>query len=67
MKKFKQKTRGSAKKRFKITATGRVLRRKQNSRHLRRKKGKKAKRNYRQYVEVTGTRAKKIKRMLGLA
>lgn len=67
MKKYKQKTNSAAKARFKITASGKVLRRVQNSRHLRRKKSKKAKRRYRQYVEVVGTRAKKIKKMLGLA
>ncbi|MFZ1721717.1 MAG: 50S ribosomal protein L35 [Microgenomates group bacterium] len=66
MKKFKQKTRSGVAKRFKITATGKVLRRSQNSRHLRRKKSKKAIRAYRVPVEVTGKFAKKIKQMLGL-
>ncbi len=67
MKKNKHKTRKSIKKRFKITATGKVMRRVQNSRHLRRKKSKQAKRRYRKYVEVKGKRAKKIKQMLGIA
>lgn len=67
MKKIKQKTRKGASKRFKITATGKVLRRTQNMRHLRRKKSAKAKRNYRIPVEVKGKFAKKIKRMLDLA
>lgn len=67
MKKYKRKTRKSASSRFKITGTGKVMRRKQNSRHLRRKKSKKARRNYRQMAEVTGKQAKKIKRMMGLA
>ena len=67
MKKIKQKTRKGVKKRFKITATGKVLRRVQNSRHLRRKKSKKARRRYRGYVEVKGKQALKIKKMLGLA
>jgi large subunit ribosomal protein L35 len=67
MKKLKQKTKQGVKKRFKITATGKVLRRVQNSRHLRRKKSKKARRKYRNYVEVTGKQAKKIKQMLGIA
>jgi large subunit ribosomal protein L35 len=66
MKKIKQKTRKGAAKRFKITATGKVLRRSQNMRHLRRNKSKKAIRAYRVPVEVTGKWAKKIKRMLGL-
>ncbi len=67
MKKYKQKTRKSVSKRFKITGTGKVLRRRQNSRHLRRKKSKKVIRKYRKPVEVTGKRAKKIKKMLGMA
>lgn len=66
MKKLKQKTRKGASKRFKITATGKVLRRSQNMRHLRRNKSKKAIRAYRVPVEVTGKWAKKIKQMLGL-
>lgn len=67
MKKIKQKTRKGVSKRFKVTATGKVLRRIQNSRHLRRKKSKKAVRNYRIPVLVKGAWARKIKRMLGLA
>ena len=34
MKKFKQKTNSSAKKRFKITGSGKVMRRKTGMRHL---------------------------------
>jgi large subunit ribosomal protein L35 len=67
MQKIKQKTRKGVSKRFKITSSGKVLRRVQNSRHLRRKKSKKAIRSYRNYVEVQGKYAKKIKKMLGLA
>jgi large subunit ribosomal protein L35 len=67
MKKIKQKTRKGAAKRFKITGTGKVLRRSQNMRHLRRRKSKKAIRAYRVPKEVTGKWARKIKRMLGLA
>ncbi|MDH5533823.1 MAG: 50S ribosomal protein L35 [Candidatus Pacebacteria bacterium] len=67
MKKYKQKTRSGVAKRFKITSTGKVLRRTQNMRHLRSNKSKKAKRAYRIPIEVTGKWAKKIKRMLGLA
>jgi len=43
MKKIKQKTRKGVSKRFKITGTGKVMRRAQNMRHLRRHKSKKAK------------------------
>lgn len=67
MKKYKQKTRKGAAKRFKVTATGKVLRRSQNMRHLRRNKSKKAIRSYKVPVQVKGKFAKKIKRMLGLA
>jgi large subunit ribosomal protein L35 len=67
MKKFKQKTRKGVAKRFKVTPTGKVLRRSQNARHLRRKKNKKTIRKYRQPQELTGAMARKIKRMLGLA
>jgi len=64
---YKQKTRKGVEKRFKITATGKVLRRHQNMRHLRIKKSKRAIRSYRKPVEVTGRFAKKIKQMLGIA
>ena len=67
MKKYKQKTRKGVAKRFKITATGKVLRRSQNMRHLRRKKSKKAIRAYKIPVEVKGKWAKKIKQMLAIA
>lgn len=67
MQKNKQKTRKGVKKRFKITSTGKVMRRSQNSRHLRRKKSKKAIRAYGVYKEVTGKFAKKIKKMMGIA
>jgi len=67
MKKYKVKTRKGAVRRFKVTGSGKILRRNQNMRHLRRRKSKKAIRNYKIPVEVTGKYAKKIKRMLGLA
>ena len=66
MKKNKKKTRSGVAKRFKITPTGKVLRRSQNMRHRRRIKSKKAIRAYRKPKEVTGKFARKIKRMLGL-
>lgn len=63
----KQKVRKIVAKRFKITATGKVLRRRQNSRHLRVNKSKKAIRRYKVPVEVKGRFAIKIKKMLGIA
>ena len=61
----KQKTRKSVAKRFKITKTGKVIRRGSYGRHL--KAGKTKKRQRRQKVpkQVTGTMAKKIKKILG--
>ncbi len=66
MQKYKQKTRSGVVKRFKITGTGKVLRRSQNMRHLRRKKNKRAIRASRKPIEVTGKWARRIKHMLGL-
>lgn len=65
--KIKQKTSSAAKSRFKITATGKVMRRVQNSRHLRSNKSKRAIRRYHIPVEVTGKIAKKVKQLLGIA
>lgn len=67
MKKIKQKTRKGVSRRFKITGSGKVMRRVQNQRHLRRKKSKKAIRNYKRLVVVEGKWARKVKRMLGIA
>ncbi len=66
MQKYKQKTRKGTAKRFKVTGSGKVLRRSQNMRHIRRHKSKKAIRAYRKPVEVTGKWARRIKHMLGL-
>jgi ribosomal protein L35 len=66
MKKYKQKTRKGVAARFKVTATGKVLRRAQNMRHLRRRKSKSAIRAGRIPIEVKGKLAKKIKQMMGL-
>ena len=64
MTKIKNKTRKIVYKRFKITATGKVMRRMPTMRHLRRKKSMKQIRRFRKYVEVTGVIAKKIRSML---
>ena len=66
MKKIKVKTRKGVARRFHITGSGKIMRRIQNRRHLRRNKSKKAIRNYRIPVEVKKPYAKKIRRMLGL-
>jgi ribosomal protein L35 len=67
MKRYKRKKKKVFKGRFIIKKSGKVLRRKQNSRHLRRNKSKKARRGYRKYVEVKGKMAKKIKQAAGVA
>ena len=62
---MKIKTRKSAAKRFKITATGKVMFRHQMRRHLRRKKGKSNLRRKAVPGQMTGKFAKKIKMMIG--
>lgn len=63
---MKQKTRKGVAARFKVTATGKILRRSQNMRHLRRKKSKSAIRAAKVPKQVTGKWAKRIKIMLGI-
>ena len=60
----KLKTRKIVAKRFKVTASGKILRRSQNMRHLRRRKSKKAIRAYKIPKVVKGKQAAKIKKML---
>ncbi|OGV96412.1 hypothetical protein A2W24_04765 [Microgenomates group bacterium RBG_16_45_19] len=62
----KLKTRKIVAKRFKITATGKILRRAQNMRHLRRRKSKRAIRSYKVPKTVTGKQALKIRKMLAI-
>ncbi|MDO8487772.1 MAG: bL35 family ribosomal protein [bacterium] len=63
----KQKTRKSVSKRFRVTRTGKVLHRVSFGRHLRASKSASQKRRYKSTAILTGVRALKIKRMLGLA
>ena len=60
----KAKTRKSITKRFKITKTGKVLRRQTGQNHLLSKKSSQKKRNLRKMVEVSPNEIKKIKRIL---
>lgn len=66
MPKQKLKTRKIVAKRFKITGSGKVIRRAQNMRHLRRRKSKRQIRAYKVPRVVTGKQAIKIKRMLSI-
>jgi len=65
MGKQKQKIRKSIKRRFKITKTGKVLRRGSHHRHLRRKKKKGQIRAQKVPKQVKGAWEKKIKKLLG--
>ena len=62
----KQKTSRAAKKRFKVTGAGKLLRRRAMKSHLLEKKSAKRKRRFRQQDEVSGTDAREVRRMLGL-
>jgi large subunit ribosomal protein L35 len=64
MKSKKAKTRKSITKRFKITKTGKVLRRRTGLDHYRAKKSGKKIRKSRKFVEVSKPEAKKIKKLL---
>ena len=63
----KMKTHSSAKKRFKVTGTGKVKRNRANARHLMRKKTKKAKRHLRGAATVHETNMGHIAAMLPFA
>ena len=60
----KVKTRSAAKKRFKLTGTGKVKRSKAFANHILTKKSKKRKRNFRKSALVHSTQVKKIKAMI---
>ena len=62
----KIKTRKSATKRFKVTKTGKILRKVAFSSHLNVKRSSKKRRRQNRPVEVTGFYAKKLKKALGI-
>ena len=62
----KTKTRSAAKKRFKVTAGGKLLRRPAMRSHNLEKKSSKRKRGFRKFREATGADRREIKKMLGL-
>lgn len=61
----KMRTNRSAAKRFRITGTGRIRRRKQNRSHLLEKKPTKRTRRLGRLAEVTGGDRKCVERLLG--
>lgn len=62
---MKAKTRKSLSKRFKVTKSGKVLRRAVGQDHLLSKKSSKKKRALKKLIEVEPSQAKKIKKLLG--
>jgi large subunit ribosomal protein L35 len=62
----KVKTNSSAKKRFKVTATGKIMHQKSFKRHILTKKSKKRKRNMRKDGEVAKSHVDFVKRLLRL-
>lgn len=62
----KQKTRKSLKKRVKVTASGKLLRGRSFTSHLRAKKSSRQKRRLKGNIEITGFHAKKFKKALRL-
>ncbi|MDD3046343.1 MAG: 50S ribosomal protein L35 [Candidatus Pacebacteria bacterium] len=64
MKTYKQKTRKSISKRFKVTKTGKVLRMPSGQDHLLSKQASSKRRRLRKLVEVSAGEAKKIKKLL---
>lgn len=62
----KMKIKGAAKKRFKITGTGKILRRKAAGSHLLEKKSKARKRTYAKRFEVASGDKRNVKKILGI-
>ncbi len=62
--KRKSKTRKSLANRFKITSTGKVMRRVSGQNHLRQAKSKRVKRARNKWIEVPTPLAKKIKKLI---
>jgi large subunit ribosomal protein L35 len=61
----KMKSHRAAKKRFKVTATGKIVRRRAGKSHILTKKSRKRKRHLRQATLVHPGDAKRIKNLLG--
>ena len=61
----KMKTHSGAKKRFKVSGAGKLLRRRAMKSHLLEKKSAKRKRSFRRDTAVAGSDAKTVKKLLG--
>ena len=62
----KQKTSRAAKKRFKVTGAGKLLRRHAMKSHLLEKKSAKRKRSFRHQTPTSGADEREVRRILGL-
>lgn len=62
----KMKTHSGAKKRYKVTGSGKILRRKGNLNHILEKKSSKRKRRLAGTTEITGGQRDTVRRQLGL-
>lgn len=62
--KIKLKTHKGAKRRFKITATGKIMHAKGMKSHLRRKKAPRVKRQFDRMLVMNETNVKRVRRML---
>ncbi len=62
----KMKTKGSAKKRFKLTGTGKIKREKAYKSHILTKKSRKTKRNLRTATLVSEADMTRVKKMLSI-
>lgn len=64
MKKAKLKTHKGAKRRFKVTSTGKLMRAKGMKSHFRRRKAPRVKRQFDRMLEIDTTNVKQVKRLL---
>jgi large subunit ribosomal protein L35 len=62
----KTKRQSAAKKRFKVTGTGKLMRRRAMKSHLLEKKSAKKKRSFRDDVPVAKSDVKSVKKLLGM-
>lgn len=62
--KIKLKTHKGAKRRFKVTATGKIMHAKGMKSHLRRKKAPRVKRQFDRMLVMDATNVKRVRRML---
>ncbi|MCW2926441.1 MAG: ribosomal protein [Thermoleophilia bacterium] len=61
----KMKTKSAAKKRFKVSATGKLMHKNTGSRHNMEHKSRKRKRQFRKDQDIAGVDYKKVKSLLG--